>query len=177
MPSQLVGTSCSSTPKSSASFLATSISKPMYSPFLSCIAQGTNVENPTRSAPLSITASIVDSARAAFAMKNGRTSMTVRACKVKSAAAIALTSDVSFIREISCPARLGKTLRKTWGKMTYRSVFGSDMPRLKAASHWAWGRARMPPRSISAKYTPSNKARQKTAVMNGLSRSTPAMTK
>ena len=51
IPSQAVGTNSAATPMSAASFLATSISKPTSSPFLSRIAHGTNVDMPTFSAP------------------------------------------------------------------------------------------------------------------------------
>jgi len=55
MPDHLVGTNSTCTPMSSATRRATSISKPMYSPSLSFMAQGTKVSNPTRSTPRSIT--------------------------------------------------------------------------------------------------------------------------
>ena len=61
MPSQLVGTSWHFTPRSLASLSATSISKPMYLPSLSCMAQGTKDEKPTRSVPRCTTFSMTGS--------------------------------------------------------------------------------------------------------------------
>ena len=60
IPAHFVGTSWSSTPRSLARRFATSISKPTNSPFLSCMAHGTNEENPTRSTPRLTTSSIMD---------------------------------------------------------------------------------------------------------------------
>jgi len=54
MPDHLVGTNSTCTPMSWAMRLATSISKPMYSPFLSFMAHGTKVSKPTRSTPRSM---------------------------------------------------------------------------------------------------------------------------
>ena len=51
MPSHAVGTKSTPTPMSSANCFATSISKPISSPFLSRIAQGTKVARPIRRSP------------------------------------------------------------------------------------------------------------------------------
>ncbi|CSB35493.1 Uncharacterised protein [Vibrio cholerae] len=57
MPSHAVGTNSTCQPESAAKRLATSISKPISSPCLSRIAQGTKVDIPTRSVPRSLIAS------------------------------------------------------------------------------------------------------------------------
>ena len=57
IPDHFVGMNSASTPMSWATRLATSISKPTKFPDLSCIAQGTKVDMPTRSTPRFITCS------------------------------------------------------------------------------------------------------------------------
>ena len=57
IPAHAVGTNSTSTPMSSATLVATSISKPTSSPFLLRIAQGTKVDIPTRSVPRFFTCS------------------------------------------------------------------------------------------------------------------------
>ena len=57
IPDNFVGMNSGLTPMSRARRLATSISKPMKFPDLSCIAQGTKVDIPTLSTPRFITCS------------------------------------------------------------------------------------------------------------------------
>ncbi len=57
IPDHFVGMNSALTPMSRAMRLATSISKPMKFPDLSCIAQGTKVDIPTRRTPRFITCS------------------------------------------------------------------------------------------------------------------------
>ena len=57
IPDHFVGMNSALTPMSLARRLATSISKPMKLPVLSCIAQGTKVDMPTLSTPLFMTCS------------------------------------------------------------------------------------------------------------------------
>ena len=59
IPDHFVGTNSTLTPMSFATRLATSISKPMSYPVLSFMAQGTNVDMPTRSTPRLSTCSMV----------------------------------------------------------------------------------------------------------------------
>ena len=54
MPSHAVGTNSTLRPESAAKRFATSISKPISSPCLLRIAQGTNVDIPTRNVPRSL---------------------------------------------------------------------------------------------------------------------------
>ena len=58
IPDHAVGTNWILTPMSAATCVATSISKPMRSPFLSRMAHGTNVDMPTRSVPRFLISSI-----------------------------------------------------------------------------------------------------------------------
>ena len=67
------------------------------------------------------------------------------------------------MREMSWPENVGKIFLRACGRMISLRVFGLFIPRLKEASHCAFGSEVMPARKISDRYAPSKSARVRTA--------------
>lgn len=86
---------------------------------------------------------------------------------VRSATAMALTSEVSLMSETSWLVSGGNIRRTACGRITSRSVFHTPRPRLMPASHCARGTDCRPARNSSAMYAPSNRPRASTAAPKG----------
>ena len=86
---------------------------------------------------------------------------------VRSATAMALTSEVSLMSETSWLVSGGNIRRTACGRITSRSVFHMPRPRLMPASHCALGTESRPARNSSVMYAPSNRPRASTAAPRG----------